>query len=216
MQRNVVGLGVEPIERDEFDAELLGARGRQIGIAADQVHAEGAGSVRALGADSAQADDAQRLAGELGALQALLVPLAAARGLVGARDVAGHGEHQAKGEFGDGYRAGAGSVHHHDATPCGDLDVNIVYADARAANDAHTSGGLDEGGVGLHGRAHDERIRIANRKLGIKGKLLGRHHRAVGNLLQHLHGGRRNFFRDDDLHRRSPTAVWAIDWRASA
>ena len=85
VQRNVVGLGVKRVDRDQLDAQFLGARGRQIGIAADELHAEGAGSQRGLRADPAQADDAERLAGQLGALQTLLVPLAGAGGLVGAR-----------------------------------------------------------------------------------------------------------------------------------
>ena len=159
VQREVVGAGKDLVGRDEFDAELLGARRGEIGIAADDLHAEDLGATRNLGANAADSEDAEGFAGQLGTLQALLLPLAGARGVVGLRNVAGHGEHESEGEFGNGRGAGAGSVHHHNAAARGGLHVNVVNAHACAANHTQFGRKVNERGIGLHGRAHNERIR---------------------------------------------------------
>ncbi len=200
VQCNVVGLGVKGVGGNQLDAELLGARWRQIRIAADELHAEGVRTQRRLGANPAKADDAKGLAGQFGALEILLVPLSGARRLVGARDVAGHGEHQSEGKFGHRDSAGSGGVHHQDAATGGNLDIDVVHADSGTADDTKVFAGFDQRGVGLHGRAHDQRIGVRDGNRGIQCKLFGGDDRAVRNRLQHLHRCPGNFLRDDDLH----------------
>lgn len=160
VQRDVIGLGVEVVNRHERDAEFLGACGRKIRIATDDSHAEGLRPPRRFGSDSAETNDAENLARQFGALQILLVPLAGASGLVGAGDVTCHGNHQPEREFRDRNRTGTRSVHHHDAAPGCNLHVDVVYANSGATNDADASGGIDERCVGLNSRAHDQRVRV--------------------------------------------------------
>jgi hypothetical protein len=115
VQREVVGLAEDLVDGDEGDVVLAGDDGRDEGVVADEVHAEGLGAAGDFEADAAEADDAEGLAAELGALQGFLVPLAGVHGGVGARDGAAHRDHEAEGEFGDGDGVGAGGVHDDDA-----------------------------------------------------------------------------------------------------
>ena len=80
MQRDVVGLNEDLIERSQSDVQLLRQTGRHIRIVANDFHAEGDGTTRDFDSDTAQADDAQGLATKLGALQRLLFPFAGMHG----------------------------------------------------------------------------------------------------------------------------------------
>ena len=136
MQRNVVSLGVKRIDGEQLDAQLLGSCWRQVRVAADESHAEGARAMRCFRADPAQADNAERLAGQLRTLQTLLFPLAGVHAGVGRGQLARQGQHQAQRELGHGHGVGAGRVHHHNAAARGSLGVNVVHAHAGTANHA--------------------------------------------------------------------------------
>ena len=110
-----VGVGEDVLYRDEGDIVLARDHGGDEGIVADELHAEGAGAAGDLEADAAEADDAEGLATELGALERLLVPLARVQAGVGVGDLAGHGDHEAEGELGDSDGVGAGGVHDDNA-----------------------------------------------------------------------------------------------------
>ena len=86
MQRDVVRLGEELVQRRQGDVQLLRQAGRDVRIVGDHLHAEGQRAARDFDADAAQSDDAQRLAAKLGALQRLLLPFAGVHGGVGARE----------------------------------------------------------------------------------------------------------------------------------
>ena len=93
--------------------------------------------MRAVGddrADIAAADDAERLAGDLDAHEAVLLPLAGLGRGVGLRDLARQREHQRDGVFGGGDRIAERRVHHDDAARRRRRDVDIVDADAGAAD----------------------------------------------------------------------------------
>ena len=62
-------------------------------IEADDLHVEAGGPAGDLAADAAQADDAERLAGELGADELAAFPLAGVHAGVGGGDVPGEGHH---------------------------------------------------------------------------------------------------------------------------
>ena len=59
------------------------------------------------------------------------------------RDRAGEREQHADRVLGGGDVVAAGRVHHHDAAPGGRVDVDVVDADAGAADDAQPLGGGD-------------------------------------------------------------------------
>src|SRR3546814_5944563 len=96
------------------------------------------------GADVAATDDAQRLAGQLHAHEARLLPLAGLRRAVRGGDLARQREHQRDGVLGGGDGVAVGRVHHHDAAPGGGGNVDVVYADAGAADDLQPVGGSDD------------------------------------------------------------------------
>ena len=81
--------------------------------------------------------------------------MALARGIA-----AGQRDHQAEGQLGDGDGVGAGRVHHDDAAVRGGVGVDVVDADAGAADDAQLRRGLQQLGVDLHGGADDERVGV--------------------------------------------------------
>ncbi len=88
MQRDVVGLGEDLVERCQRDVQLLGQAWRDVRIVGDDLHAEGQSAARDFDADAAESDDAERLAAKLGALQRLLLPLAGLHGGVSSHQVA--------------------------------------------------------------------------------------------------------------------------------
>ncbi len=155
-------------------------------------------------ADAAEADDAEGLAAELGALQRFLLPLGGVHGGVGARDGAGHGDHEAEGELGDGDGVGAGRVHDDDAAVRGCGGVDVVDAYAGAADDAEVGRGLEQLGVGLHGGADDQGVGVGEFLLQAAGTelgdLVGGDDVPAGFLLQHGQRCGRDFFCEYDLH----------------
>ena len=86
-------------------------------------------------ADIAAADDAERLVEELDAHEAVLLPLAGMGRGVGFGDLAGERHHQRDRMLGGGDGIAEGRVHDDDAARGGGRDVDIVDADAGAADD---------------------------------------------------------------------------------
>ena len=129
---------------DLLDAEVAGALVREEGIEGDHLHLQAEGAVGDDRADIAAADDAERLAGELDAHEARLLPLAGLGRAVGGGDLAGQREHHGDGVLGGGDGVAVRRVHHHDAALGGRGDVDVVDADAGAADDLEVRrGGQD-------------------------------------------------------------------------
>src|SRR5207249_3021719 len=92
-----------------------GAIGGEDGIEADDPHAKPARAIGDDAPDVTEADDAQRLAGELDALEALLVPLAAFEGLARLRNHARQRTEERDRVLGGGDGVAGRRVHHDDA-----------------------------------------------------------------------------------------------------
>jgi hypothetical protein len=75
MDRNVVSLPEDLVERDALDLHRLGAAGREVGVVGEHPHPEGLSALGDLAADAAESDDAEGLAEELDAGERLAVPL---------------------------------------------------------------------------------------------------------------------------------------------
>ncbi len=163
VQREVVGLGEELFEGDQRDAVFAGDGGGDKWIAADDFEAEAAGALCDFKADAAEAENAERFAAQLCALQALLLPLAGVHGGVGGGQLAGEREHEADGELGDGDGVGAGRIHDDDAAAGGGFGIDVVDTHAGAANDAQLRRLLHQRVVDLHGGADDERVGVGER-----------------------------------------------------
>ena len=120
------------------------ALGRQERIVGDHLHAQPEGAVGDDRADIAAADDAERLAGDLDAHEAVLLPLAGLRRGVGLRDLARERQHQRDGVLGGGDRIAERRVHHDDALGGRGRNVDIVDADAGAADHLQVLGALED------------------------------------------------------------------------
>ncbi len=111
----------------------------------------------------------------------------------------GHGQHHAQRLFGDGHGVGARRIHYRDALVRRGIQIDVVYAHAGAPDHAQFFRMLQQFRVGLHRRAHDQRVRCFQ-LLGQFAVELIRRKNGPARLLQLRHGRRRYFFRYDDFH----------------
>ena len=133
-------------------------------------------------------------------MQILLLPLACVHGGIGRRHFARQRDHQAQSQFGDGHGVGARRIHHHNAAARGGLGVNVVHADAGSANHAQFRRVLQQRIVHLNRAADHERIGIGQRCRQTVGQLIVRLHFPSRLARKYGQSGRRNFFRQYDLH----------------
>jgi hypothetical protein len=115
VQGDEIGAGEQIVELHLLDAEIERALGRQEGVEGDDAHAQADAALGDDAADIAAADHAERLAGDLDAHEAVLLPLAGLRRGVGGGDFARQREHQRDGVFGRRDRIAEGRVHDDDA-----------------------------------------------------------------------------------------------------
>ena len=123
---------------------------------------------------------------------------------VGRRNFARQREHQADGQLRDGDSICAGGVHHHDAAAGGGLGVDVVDTHAGAADDPQLGRFFHKGVVHLHGRTHNQRIGIGQGRGQAVGELVVGEDFPPWLSRKHLHGGRRHFLRQNNLHDFSP------------
>ena len=203
--RHVQGDDVGPAEqllelRRALDAELAEALGGDELVEGDDVHLEALGALGDELADPAEADHAERLAVELGALELRPLPGAAGQRGVRLRHVAAEGEHQRQRVLGGGDRVRFGRVGDDDAAPGRGGDVDVVDAGAGAADHLEALGALDQVGGQLRRRADQDRVVVADRL----AQLLVGHLQAevdVEVLAQQLDAGVGDLLLDQDLHR---------------
>ena len=173
MERNHVGLAEQLIEGKQLELQLGGAFGREIRIVPDHLHAERPRQLGHVPADAPEPHDPDRLAAQLGALEPLAIPLAAAHRLGSPGDVAGQAEQQPHGVLGGADGIGARRVHDRDAAARGRVHVDVV--DARPGAGDHAQVGAAREQVGRHARfaPHDERVRARQRALQLFAGLSG-------------------------------------------
>ena len=113
-------------------------------------------------ADVAATDDSERLAGQLDAHEPVLFPLARLRRHVRARDLPGERKHQRDRMLGGGDRVAERRVHHDDAASRGGWNVDVVDADAGAANDLQFLRALEQLRRDLGRGANGEPVIVAD------------------------------------------------------
>ena len=163
VQREEVGGGEDVVgRRGLLGAELPEALGGDERVVGDDAHAERLGADRDELADAAEAEDAEGLALDLGAAELAALPLAAGERGVRLRDVAGQREHQRDGVLGGRDRVGLGRVGDDDALLGRGRDVDVVDADAGAADDLQVVGAVDRLGVQLGRGADQDAVVVAD------------------------------------------------------
>ena len=160
--------------------------------------------MRAIGddrADIAAADDAERLAGDLDAHEAVLLPLAGLGGDIGLRDLARQRQHQRDRMLGGRDRIAERRVHHDDALGGRRRNVDIVDADAGAADHLEVLRLLEDLGRDLGGGADGETVEVADElgELVLVGAELGLEVDLDAAILEDLHGGGRERIGDENF-----------------
>ena len=134
MQGDEISAAQKVVKFHFFDAKINGAFRRQIGIKGDYFHLQSQRPFGDDGADVAAADDAERLRRQFNAHEFVLFPLAGAGGTVGLGNLPGQREHHGDGVFGGGDGVAERRVHHHDALGGGGGHIDVIDADAGAAD----------------------------------------------------------------------------------
>ena len=155
--------GVHVLGRlDPLGAELAEPLRRDVRVVGDDPHPEPERAARDLLPDPAEAEHAERLAGELDTAVRAALPAALLERGVGLRDVAREGDEQADGVLGRGDDGGLRRVRHDDPAPRRRVDVDVVDAHARAPDHLQPLGALDQVGGQLRRRADDDRVVAAD------------------------------------------------------
>ena len=168
VQGDEVGPGQEHVEIDLLDAEVARPLRRQERVIGDHAHLQTLGAVGDDRADVAAADQAQDLAHELDAHEAVLLPFAGPGRPVGGGDLTGECEHQRDGMLGRGDRVAEGRVHHDHAALGRGLDIDVVDTDARPADDLEIGCGREHLGRDLGRGADREAIELRRSRPGAR------------------------------------------------
>ena len=207
VQGDDVGAAEQLLERlGALDAELAEALGGDELVEGDDLHLEGLGALGDELADAAEADHAERLAVELGALELGPLPGAADQRAVRLGDVAAEGQHQRQRVLGGGDRVRFGRVGDDHAAAGRGRDVDVVDAGAGAADHLEPLAALDQLGGHLGRRADQDRV-VAGDRLA---QLLVGHLEAevdVEVLAQQVDAGVGDLLLDQDLHRPSAGVI---------
>ena len=139
VQGDEVRAGDEIVEPQQLDVELSGAILRDERVVRDQLHAERERPLCHELADPTQADDAERLVGELDAGPAGPLPAALLERCVRLGDVARLGQQERHRVLGRGQGVRLRSVDDHDATLGRGGDVDVVETDAGPTDDDQVS-----------------------------------------------------------------------------
>ena len=145
VQGEEVGGRVHVLRRlDPLGAELAEALGRDVRVVGDDAHPEPERAARDLLPDPAEAEDAERLAGELDAAVRAALPAALLQRGVRLRDVARERDEEADRVLRGGDDRRLRRVRDDDPAPRRRVDVDVVDAHARAPDHLQTLGALDQ------------------------------------------------------------------------
>ena len=205
MQGDQVGAPEQLLDRlRPLDAEVAEALGGDELVEGDDLHLEALGALGDELADAAEADHAERLAVELGALELGPVPAAGDERFVRLRDVAEEGERQRQGVLGGGDRVRFRGVGDDDPAAGRGRDVDVVDAGAGAADHLQVLGQLDQLRRHLRRRADQDRVVAGD----LLAQLLVGHLEAEVDVelrAQQVDAGVGDLLLDQDLHEATPS-----------
>ena len=193
-----VGLGDDLVERQQLDAELAGPVGGDERVVGDEAHAEATGPVGDELADAAEADDAERLVGQLDALPPAALPAPGDEGRVGLGHVAGLGQQQRHRVLGGRHDVALRRVDDHHAAAGGRVDVDVVEADAGPADDEQVGAGGEHLGGDRGGGADDQGVGADDGVEQLVGRQAGPHVDLVAGRPQAVEPAVGDLFGDED------------------
>ena len=142
-----VGCGQQFVQFHHLGAMLVGHLGRDVRIGGQHRHFEGQRPVAHSPPYAAEADQAERGAGQLHAEVLLAVPASGCQRVMGLGDTAGGRQHQSEGVLGCGQSVGLRGVDHCDAPLGRGGEVDVVDAHAGAPDHPQARPGRDQLGV---------------------------------------------------------------------
>ncbi len=195
MHGDEVRRGHELVQTGLLQAQALGQLLRQPVLVDEDAHVKGAGALDDLPADAAEADDAQRLAGQVHAQERDFVPDAVHDAYAGRGQVAGEAEHEGKGEFGDGDGVCVGAADGLDTASTRALNVDRLQAAVDAGDDGQLRGRVDNSLVEFRAAGDDDGFVVQDPVL----KRGGRERRALDHIDVSLSAQQLQTFRMDGI-----------------
>ena len=204
VDRHEIRLDQQRFERGHrLDAHLLGSLDAHVRIERDHAHPEAERTSGDQRPDPAEADQPDRLAGELDALPCGSLPPALGQGRMRLRDASRLREEQRHGVLGGADDVRGRCVHDHHASARRGVDVDVVEPDAGARHDPQVRGRVEHFGGHLRRAADDQRV--VRRDLGDQVALgeIGPHV-DLEVLAEQLEALRRELLGDEDPHVSRP------------
>ena len=173
-QRRVAGQHVD-LRHERLQARhRLGAAaadlvGRHVLVVGEHLHPDRPGELGHAAADVADADDAERLATQLGVAAGAVAavtagaPVTGPRPLVDGHDALRAREHQHQRVLGHGLRVRSGRMDDGDAEPRGRRDVDAVEADTMSPDDLEPLARLHEAGRGARAAPEEDALSLRRR-----------------------------------------------------
>ena len=160
MQADDVGVGEQGVERGHGAG--VAQRQAAFDVVVEHVHAEQFGEDADLRADVAVADDAQGFAAGFVRAGGVFHPAAAMLGGVLFGDAAQQHDDFGQHQFGDAAGVGEGGVEDRDATSGGGGEVDLIGADAEAADGEQVRGFVEHGLGDAGARADADEVGFGN------------------------------------------------------
>ena len=169
VQRDDVRGAEQLVELHQLRSRGARARLRRERVVRDDAHLEAGRPARDLRANTTDADEAQRLAAQLAADELRARPLAGADAAVRVGDAPQQRQCERDRVFGRGHDVAERCVHDVHAVGGRRGDVDVVHANAGAADHRETRSGIEDLRRHFRLAAHDERvdIREARREIGL-------------------------------------------------
>ena len=201
MHGDEVRLGEQVVQRDRVDLHRLGPAGGQIGVVGKDSHPKSLRPFGDLAPDAAEAHDAEHLAEEFQAREALPIPLAGPHrsGRLGHRP--GAAKNMGKGQFSRGDRVARRGVHDDDPAFGGGVDIHVVHPHPRPAHHLEVGRGGEDLGGDLGLRAHRDGLDVLHQFEQLRRRrAIGLDHGEFGLLAEPGDPLGRDLVGDQDFH----------------
>ena len=224
VQRDDVRAGEEVVQFDLLHPDFHRALVAEKRVIGEHAHLEADAARGDDRSDIAAADDPERLAGDLDAHEAVLLPLARLCRRVGGRNLPRQREHQRNGVFGGRDRIAERRIHDDHAARGRGGDVDVVDADARAPDDLQLRCALEQFGRDLRRRTNREPVIVADDAGELVLVEAGLYVHLDAALLEDRDGGWGEFVRDENarghggfpVSRGTPSRSRGGRWREAS